>query len=358
MPARKTSTSPTRIWKFGARVKNPELVHEILWQARRYYNRLVEIERKRSERFAAIRRRFAPELADLEVRWLALDEEIEGVYRRVKHSRQKHWQETSGEKKRFLLEADAEKVLALRAEQKALTAFMRELRAEFSSLLDPAKKESKRRRDERGEGLAPVQKALVNAEVLAEMLSESDWSEAWKEIARSDEQAHREHLAARAACGLATGTYLAVEESFDRAKKDSSPRPPRFRSFDGTGKLAIQLRRCESVAAVMAGTSALRIGPAPVPIDKPRRGSERMAFVAFDQSIPRGERRKIVILTKLHRRPPQDAVVKWAALIARRVGSRTVYEFQLTLEHPSFAEPKRPSGARDPEHVRIGWASV
>lgn len=60
---RKTSTLPTRIWKFAARLEAPREAHEILWQATRYYNRLVEIERARHARFAAIRRTYAPDLA-------------------------------------------------------------------------------------------------------------------------------------------------------------------------------------------------------------------------------------------------------------------------------------------------------
>lgn len=63
--ARKTSKAPTRIWKYGARppVSNRELVRELLRLAGVYYNNLVEIERDRVRRFAAIRLELAPSKA-------------------------------------------------------------------------------------------------------------------------------------------------------------------------------------------------------------------------------------------------------------------------------------------------------
>lgn len=356
MAARKTSTKPTRIWKFTARVTDEDAVREILMRANRYYNALVEIERARHARYAAIRREHAPELAALEDEWERLDDQVEATIRSVKSARQEHWQEQGGEKRRLLPAEAQAQIDALKAEQKRASTAAKEHRSAFSALLDPARAEYKRRTTERAAGAGPRIKAKVNAEVLEEMLGESEWSEAWKAIARSDDEAHKASLAARAECGLPTGTYLQVEEAFQRAKRDSLPRPPRFRRYSGNGKLAVQLRSA-TYANLISGTTALSISPAPH--DPSKKGDQsRMMVVRLDQSVPRGERRAIEMTVKMHRRPPDDADVKWASLLVRRVGQRTLYELQLTLEHPSFAEPKRPAGTRPSEHVRIGWGRV
>ena len=75
MAARKTSELPTRIWKFACEIEPGTMpaAMNILYRSSRYYNKLVEIERARHERFVKIRRKHAPELAAMEDRWQALD---------------------------------------------------------------------------------------------------------------------------------------------------------------------------------------------------------------------------------------------------------------------------------------------
>lgn len=354
MAARKTSEAPTRIWKFSARPTDESLVHGVLRQANRYYNELVSIERDRHQRYQEIRRRFAPELAALEEEWERLDDEAGDLIREQKRLRQEHWRE-SGEARRLLSEQIDARIKSLDAEKRRVSAAAKEHRATFNALLVPAREEYTRRTKELAGDAGPRTKSIVNAQVLDEMLGE-DWAGAWKDIVRSDDKAHRLSLAARATCGLATGTYLQVEDAFQRAKKDSLPRPPRFRRFDGSGKVTVQVRDA-AFADAMTGTTALTISPAPHSPNK-RGDQSQMAVVRLDQSIPRGEKRQVVMTVKLHRRPPEDAAIKWASLFVRRIGARTVYELQLTLEHPSFAEPKRPAGLRASEHVSIGWARL
>lgn len=355
MAARKTSSSPTRIWKFSARVAAPDEVHEVLWRANRYYNTLVAIERGRHGRFLEIRRRFSPELADLEDRWESLDKEIEALISEQKRVRQEHWRE-SQEARRLVSECLEAKKEELKAEQKKISDSSKELRKAFKEALEPATEDYKRRTKEAAGDAGPRTKSLVNAQVLDKMLGEG-WPIVWKEIRRSDAKAHAESLAAREACKLATGTYLQVEEAVQRAKKDSLPRAPKFRRFSGEGKVSVQMRNGSTVADALAGTSKLSIRPAPRDVMK-RGDQSRMMVVNIDQSVPRGDKVTLSATVKLHRLPPEDADIKWASLLAKRTGRRTTYELQLTLEHPSFAEAKRPSGQRSSEHVRIGWARV
>lgn len=318
MAARKTSALPTRIWSYGARVVNESMVHDIIWTAHRYYNKLIEIERARHARYSAIRRAHAPELADLEDRWEALDEASENVVAEQKRLRQSHWRETGGERRRLMDAELASQLTTIRAEMKTVSAEAKSHRLAFSELVTPARDECKRRSTEYAAGGGPRTKSAANDRALAEMLDETEWSAAWKEIARSDDDAHMAMLAARASCALSTGTYLAVEEAVARAKKDAAPRAPRFRKGSRGGKLQVQLRDV-TMADVMAGTRALSLRE--VQADPTRKGTPPW-IASLDQSIPRGERRTIELSVNLHREPPPDAVVKWAALVARRVGNR------------------------------------
>src|ERR1700748_31254 len=76
---RKTSTTPTKIWSFGALrpTENEEKFLEQLFQANRYYNTLIEIERKRRDSFREARSQVVPELGALEVKWQELDSRFE-----------------------------------------------------------------------------------------------------------------------------------------------------------------------------------------------------------------------------------------------------------------------------------------
>jgi hypothetical protein len=332
-----------------------EAVRETLFRARRYYNRLVEIEVARRARFDAIRKDISPELAQLEVEWEEADASAERLVAANKRQRQRHWQVTDGDKRRLLDGDFAAELARLHAERRSISAAAKPLRAEFSAMIGPANEERKRRSIERAAGGGPLIRSAANADVLDEMMAE-DWPDAWKRIARSDDMAKLQHINARSECGLATGTYLAVEDAFARAKKDSAPTPPRFKRFDGTGKLQVQLLD-ETFADLMSGSCskcAMREGTKD---DPEKKGRPPMA-VTMAQWIPRGPRDVVRMTVRHDRLPPADAKVKWASLVVRRSGARLEYEFQLTLEHASFGVAKRPAGTRPSEHVRVGWSRV
>lgn len=356
MAARKTSALPTRVWSFPCRVDDPQALADITFAARKYYNVLVAIERARVERFREIRRRYAPRLADAEERIIEIDAQIESLIRDTKRARQAHWRET-GERSRVTSATYEATMRQLRGERKVASDEAKLHRSAFLLLLADAQAEHRRRSTERAAGGGPKVKSRTNAETLTEMLDEPQWSGAWKEIARSDERAHAESLAARASCGLATGTYLQVEDAFLRAKRDSSPLPPRFRRYDGEGKIAVQLRDVLMSDILTSGVRAMGMHQAPR-VDGMRGDQSRVYIVDIDQSAPRGDRRTMRCTAVLHRLPPMDASIKWASVVTRRVGRRTMYRLQLTLEHESFAKSKRPAGVRKSEHLRIGWAAV
>lgn len=351
--ARKTSLLPTRIWKFAARfltIEDKRRAIDLLYTSGRYYNRLVEIEQARVARFRTIRARYAPELAASDEKWIELDDKISEIYRKTRDTRQRHFRSTDGEKKRILPPDAQEKIDALKAEQERVSEAATVHRKAFAALLDPAHQEKNRRADERCDGRGPRIKSQINADVLAEMLTEDAWSPEWKEIARADDEAHAQEILARNECELPTGTYQKTEEAFRRAKKDSAPRPPRFHGLRPEGLLSVQWDK---------GTTYANLAIQQAPHDPTKKGNQsRVKIVHIDQSIPRGARQTVSATVNMHRAPPSDAQVKWSSWMIRRAGKQMIVELQLTLEHASFAAPKRPAGTRAPEHIQIGWAHV
>ena len=349
---RKKSQAPTRIWKFCARTETPDVVHHILRLCNRYYNKLVEIERERSNRFREARRRFSPELGRLEDEWMALDESVEALYREAKKSRQDYWRETKGDKRRLLPPEFEARKEALDAQKKVVSEQAKELREQFKALLEPGRTELAKRTKELVAGRGPRTVGELKPGVIEAMLHEPQWSEAWKEITRSDEVAHRAVLDARGVCGLHDGTYLGVETAFNQAKKDRSPRPPGFKSFSGNGKVQFQIRDHHTWATLPSKSLRIETLVKPPTHTNPRKS---MICVTMDQTRKGGPPHIVVFTAMLHRQVPPDAVVKWVALVVRKRGLRSEYEFQLTLEHDSFSLPKRPAGTAPPDHVRIGW---
>lgn len=403
MAARKTSEKPTRIWKFGALAptESAQRVDEILELSSRYFERLTAIERARYRRYQAIRREAVPELATIETAYDECRNKIRGLIREAKESRAAVWRTTDGRRTLELPEHVERQLQEIKGEMERLSNEAKPHRDAFEALLAPARRAFDRRAANLPEELveridelklaikrarrekvdtsalsaelaelnarkraltpAPRIKERLNEQVLSEMLGE-DWPKAWKEIAQSGKAASDARKKARSECGLPPGVYLQVEVAFDRAKADALPDPPRYYShterFDGRGKVAVQLGT-ETFADVVAGKSnklqlvrSLRPGA---------RGKQEKYWVARVQ-IARNTRKKEDRLwasfpVKIDRLPPDDAVIKWAWVTVRRRGERRVYEFQLTMEHASFAAPKRPAGVGHGGHVRIGWGS-
>lgn len=399
--ARKTSATPTRIWKFGARppTENAARVDELLELASRYFERLTTIERGRYRRYQAIRREAVPELAELERAYESCQRKIRDLIREAKASRCAVWRETDGKRTLELPEHVEAQLQELRKEAERISKEARPHVDAFHALLAPARKafeqrsanlpqdlvdrieevkqELKRARREKTDtsGLsqelaelnarkrslapAPNTKAKMNELVLQAMLGE-DWPKAWKEIAISDKEASDARKKARAECGLPPGTYLQVETAFDRAKQDALPEQPRFYShnerFDGRGKIAVQMTS-ETFADVVSGRSRrLQLTRSILP---GARGKQEQYWIARIQIARNAQKSSewVAFPVKLDRLPPEDAVLKWAWVTVRKRGEQRVYELQLVMEHGSFGAPKRPAGVGHGGHVRIGWGT-
>ncbi len=87
--SRKTSTLPTRVYKFALRppTLNAELVDQSFRESRIYYNRLVTIENIRRQRYREARSRLFPLLLIAEAKVANLKDEIEKVRTTIKQTK-------------------------------------------------------------------------------------------------------------------------------------------------------------------------------------------------------------------------------------------------------------------------------
>ena len=192
---RKTSELPTRVWKYGIVTRpsgpdigNREAVEDQLWRAHCYRNKRVEIEIDRRKRYTAAVEQF-DEIAPLAAEIAALDAEVKAFRVELKAQRQKT-------RSRVKIKPEEREAIQ---EKKARIKL---LRAEI--------KVAKQRRNTH------------------------------PEIVEVNQWAHKEVTALRNADSTPFwGTYLRVDDSLKDVHKGA---PPKYRGYDRTGSLAVQIQ--------------------------------------------------------------------------------------------------------------------
>jgi hypothetical protein len=356
--AKKTSTVPTRIYSYGclAPVEGADIVEQQLRAANKYYNDLIAIGRDKRQRWEDLVAEVHPE-ADL---WEMAQVAVSGAVDALRRAK-------TGTGRRADVDGEKELLAVVKAERKALGPAAKEARARLRVAAEEA---ALARRESR----VPAGPDAVLA----------------ARIADSDALASRELRAKRAACGVYWGTYLVVEDAAKRALGDCAF--PRFKRFDGTGKVAVQLTgeiRDASgavidhgvpVSDVIAGAGSgsigrdtrLRIDAAPShphPVDpvkeerwraqhpgKVRRVRTTMVKIRVGSNPDRTPVWAAFPVVR-HRPLPDDAVLKWAWVVRRRVGIRFEYRFQVTIEAPSLAPPAQAAG-HGTVAINLGWRNI
>lgn len=308
---------PSRVWGFGA--KQPgrpsgrgvaregvvramgdgrhglEEAREQIRLAHRYKNDLCRAELDRRARSEAVLREMRPGLLELDGQVTLLTEQIEVVARAL-----------AAEKARTRKAPSAEARTAVKDAKANLKDAKGRLRA--------ARKEAYAAPDVR--------------EKLAEV-----------------EQWHKNRIKElRELSNLYWGNYLVCEQACQSFR--SGP-PPRFRRFDGQGSVTVQLQGGLSVADLFGGAdSRLRL----VPVGGTKRAAVVWLRVGSEGRAPVW----CVASVVLHRLPPDDAVVKWARLCVRRVGTREEWELQLVLSREVGWE-KEGGGEKGVVAINPGW---
>jgi hypothetical protein len=310
---RKTSDTPNRLYSYGCRppVSGRDVLEEQLRLAHHYSNRLVEIERRRRERVQEAMRSMSS-VAPAATRVDELEMAIQVARAAVKTKR-------IGAGRHADTSEETTRTKALVAELRVARGALREAKQEV-------------REDE-------TLRACLRS---------------------VDEQARQEIRDARKASGLYWGTYLQVEAAADQARK--APTPPRFTPYDGSGRIAVQLQHGMTVSELFACKDwCLRIQPVPAdtyqrPRHQRRLASRTMMWIRAGSGTTDRRRGPLWVQLPiiLHRPLPDDAMIKWAWLLRRKIGTFEDYRLQLIVESEAFREPPAPTGAGTVA-IDLGW---
>lgn len=307
----------TLVYKYGMHRPNvnADLVDEQMRLAHRYYNRLIEIRRKKRDRFREILKTSDDRHEILK----PLIEQAETLREELRDARQALKDLRARSRKRVDTASQREQVRELSERSKAAAATLKEARA------------SCRRTD--------AQCKLEQKEATDAM--------------------HEEIRASRSICGVFWGTYLQIERSAEQADKTThlwakgQPSDPHFRRWKQEGLIAVQLQKPGLLASeVMTDHSTF------LQIDMPNRNptSKRQAKLRRGTLKMRiGSEGRAPIWAEwplqMHRPLPPGAVITWATILKRRTADRDRWTLHLTVEVP---QPK-PSHGIGVVAVDIGW---
>jgi len=287
-----------RIYEYRARrpTTNLNRVEEQMYLAHKYQHTLVELERARREAVRWVTSEDA-EVAALEERVRLAVEVLDTLREEIAKGRQKARKNTTPR-------AVREKA---RSQRKHIKALRGELRQERTR----ARAEAKDKLD------AINERATV-------------WGKA-----------------ARKASGLYWGTYLIVEQAMDAARKEKTD--PKFRRWDGGGRVAVQVQRGLRTEGVVGGADArVQIDPSQDTRTGRRRGTKTTMRLRV------GSEGRAPIFTEipitLHR-PLPPGRIKWAALIREKVANATQWKVQFTVDEDA---PKRGPGVGTVA-IDVGW---
>jgi hypothetical protein len=378
MTARKTSTVPTQIWSFGARppTEGAERVAELCRRATDYYDRLIAIEVERQREYRDTRDHYAPELAELRsaladtllstlpraerdplVREAGsrLAAATEAFERTLAPARAAYEERTSGAPAELLAELRAARAARKSVPRGTTKAERAAAKAERVALDQRLAQLSKQKRSC---APPPATKSKLNERVLAEMLGEEAWPEAWKDLAQAESSAREQAKTARAASGLTKGCYLRVEVAVDQARaakaREVRPLCERSRPAD-RWQIAVQLTPPLTWRdAVLGRDTRLRIA-LPASSKRKRNGHVRIRVGSNPDRSPIWA----TFPVRVHRPLRDDAVIKWAWIQVAQIGDKLRYDLQLTNEAESYRRVPPESGQVSvsivESRIRSGW---
>jgi hypothetical protein len=315
MPKRKTSPWPTKIYSYGCRLcsdADRDYIVAQLRLARIYQNKLVEIELRRREGVRAV----MAEVGDITTAQADVDRlnnEIEtarSTIKRLKAHKDPAARKATLPERKML----ATKIEDLIVERKAASLRLKEVK------------------------IACKTPALVAR------------FQALGECAKAEVRAARAAIVDQ---GLYWGTYLLVEKAFEAAAKSKTD--PKFRRWDGSGRVGVELMGGLPIAKVMDGDGLhLQIHMRPT---GSKRGSTMAEVKIRLGSTGPGGRTPVWVTFpfRLHRPLPADGVIKWAWIHRSFKGRWVNWDLQIVVEAPSFLrEPRRVSDG-GVAAIDIGW---
>lgn len=344
--ARKTSSVPTRIWKFGIpfgpEESSREIVSDQIRLGRMYRNALIELERERFARFKAARQRICKKFGALECAYDEIEAKIEAVYSEIRdHRRRYAAKRISGARDAT---GDRERVtrsMLTREAPEHLKQALSELKEQSKEALDALKAER------------PATKKNARLQKESKRINDEFYAK-WRDVRKSDLSPY-------------WGTYLLIEDAFKRSCQDSakSGEPPRFDAWDqvlcaktgvnvgGAGRIGVQIASPNN----MTTEQLLECKDSRLRLKLGREIGSRGAREAL-LSIRVGSEGRAPVFAhfkvKVHRRLPPGAKIKWAWVQRRKISMHKFkWELCLALESEAFISP-----VRIPSHscaINFGW---
>jgi len=308
-----------RIYKYGLPFgpEEAEMIDEIIWRAHRHQNRLIELELDKRAAYRATLAAHSTDYADACTEISALEAELSEVRSSISD-------QNSSKRSRSVTKS-------ARKEVKGIKAAIRAARKRRGA----AKKQALKR-DDVGEAVDLVDERFI---VLQKLY--------------------------RSECTVHWGTRNLIEDAVKQASKSrQDPRFVRWRGRGENGRVGIQIQGGMSVDELF-GCEDTRIQIEPV---DPR---------AWDPDTPRGERKRLCRTTlrlrvgsegpgnrtpvwstwkdlHVHRPLPDDAVIKWAWVKRKKVGTRYRWSLQLTVVSDTFDAPAHPA-PNSVAGIDVGW---
>jgi len=294
----------TRTWSFwchGPIADSPDVLAEQYGMGRGYKNALIAIEIQRRQKREAVQVS-EPEVALFGAQIADIDCKLEAL-------RDSASMENANARSTKIAPAIKTQMVELRRSRKPLYAMLKAAR--------------KKAREKNAEALKQIQEDAYAAEKLAYNESQSFWA-----------------------------SKLLIKKEVEQSAKTIDG--PRFRKWDGQGRVGVQFQNGVAVAHLLTGNDTrMRIvkGDASIPHTGKRPfDSVQIRVGSDDGRNPVWAKFPCI----LHREFPSDAVAKWAWIARKRVGAGYKYELCLVVQSASFEAPvdKRPERL---VALDVGW---
>jgi hypothetical protein len=336
LPSKDAPSRDVRNYVYDAKaiVEGFAIVNDQIRRKHDYRNKWYEIERNKRKAIARMIREFDPEIA-------VLDDAIAATYQSEKAMKEAINERSKADRKRSLKTGDEGVTLSrIEAERKRLW------------------KDQKKRRTV----------AFADAGVKASLAKIEDEATALRKRERST-------------CGVGFGTYqsaeLACKQSFAAVKGERLPRWRRWPDdgFESSVAVHIQNRIFTWAEALLCNDKWIRVQmpvpdelrpthskkgkflPPPDP-DSKRSVSCPLALVWIRVGTADDSRKSPVwakVLTRLHRQPPPDAVIKWVFLHRSLVGRTIYWRLRFVLDREEWPRERGDSGIAG---VEIGYRMI
>lgn len=397
--ARKTSKIPTKIYTYGISSSQfsklfPDsfrLVQDQLFLAHCYKNKLIEIERERRTKYRELRKSLSETAESLEKKNDEWQNKIDAEYKKLQsikdetglHSIHRSTRKNSSEAQEI-----KNNLLILKQEQKKINEDAKKEFAriekecfvegdiKYKNLHDKLSVEFLAKKGNADaidllnssfdswneevvqklvKTLAPRDQEKITLRVRQEM-KEMDISSAWLEKLKLQEEAGNKRKDARDSCGCFPGTYQKVEEAVNRSFKDSQFLP-KFQKFTGEGIVALQIQSPHVLVvsdAFSGQDDRLKIEII-TPIDEKKEKRHAIIRMRLGE-VNKGKNGKKAYLdlpVVLHRPLPEDSEIKWICVKVNKIGTRSIFELQFTLESKSFI--KNSPTVDGTVAINLGW---